>query len=336
MSVAPLQRKADYNEGHPASHAVSEDIVIPEPVPFEDPAGFTSAPDLNAEEVAHFKEQGFIVKRGLIDEPTAFEAVIDHLWRNVPRDLMRRDDPDSWTDTPETHWTEEDSLRVGALAQNDWKMRSKDGIGTESFLIDGIANHPNVRNVAAALMGGTPAPVRRVRGIYAVFPSKPGTQNRYRPHTDYMAAHLTAMVIADEIGPGCGGFMLWPGSHKRLHPYWETVHGGIMAPENAETFRRAREEILRDTPPVEFTGGRGDVIFWHPRALHSAGINQSKELGRPMVRVIIPCDFQIEGRDYFDDPDYGPGADYQWWIDTRNHADDVPPTAENLWEDWGI
>ncbi len=336
MSVAPLQRKADYNEGHPASLPISDDIEVPDPIPFEDLASFTSAPTLTEKEAAHFKDQGFIVKRRLIDDPAIFESVIDHIWQHVPRDLMRRDEPNGWTDTPETQWTEADSLRVGALAQNNWKMRSKSGIGTESFLTDDIASHPNMRQVAAALMGKPPEPVRRVRGIYTVFPSKPGTENRYRPHADYMAAHLTAMVIADEIGPRCGGFMLWPGSHKRLHPYWETVHGGTMAPQNAEPFRLAREEILRDTNPVEFTGSRGDVIFWHPRVLHSAGINQSAELGRPMVRVIVPCDFQIAGRDYYDDDDFGPGEDYQWWIDTRNYQSDVPPTGDNMWDDWAI
>lgn len=336
MSVAPLQRNADYNVGHAASLPVSDDIKFPKPIPFEDPTSFTVAATLDAAEAARFKKHGFIVKRGLIEDQATFVSVIDHIWQCVPRDLMRRDDSRSWTDAPETQWTEADSLRVGALAQNNWKMRSKDGIGTESFLINGIANHASVRQVATALMGGPPAPVRRVRGIYSVFPSKPGTENRYRPHTDYMAAHLAAMVIADDIGPGCGGFMLWPGSHLRLHPFWDTVHGGAMAAENAEPFRLAREQIIQDTTPVEFTGGRGDVIFWHPRALHSAGINQSADDDVPMVRVIVPCDFQIVGRDTFDDPDYGPGPDFQWWIDTRNYVDDVPPTAENLWEDWGL
>ena len=147
---------------------------------------------------------------------------------------------------------------------------------------------------------------------------------------------LSAMVIGGAIRPRGGGFMLWPGSHKRLHPYWRTVHGGAMAAENAEPFLAAREQILSDTMPVEFTGAPGDVIFWHPRTLHSAGLNHSADEGEPVGRVIIPCDYQVAGRDYVDDPDYGPGADFQWWIDTRNFEGDVPPTADNMWDDWGI
>jgi hypothetical protein len=338
MSLAPTQREADYNVGHPASLAIASDITLPEPTTFKDPSYFSAAPSLNAEEAAHFKSQGFIVKRGLIDDPAAFDQVIDHIWRNVPRDLMQRSDSQSWIGAPEDQWTEADSLQVGLLARNNWKIRSKgaDGIGAESFLTERIANHPNTVQVAEALMGATPDRVRRVRGIYCVFPSKPGAENRYGPHTDYMAAHLTAMVIADDIEPRCGGFMFWPGSHVRLHPYWETVHGSAMASDNGAAFRQAREDILRDTTPIEFTGARGDVIFWHPRALHSSGVNFSAEMGKPMVRVIIPCDFQRPNRDYFDDTQFGPGEDYQWWIDTRNDTADTPPTADNMWDDWAI
>ena len=109
-----------------------------------------------------------------------------------------------------------------------------------------------------------------------------------------------------------------------------------MISAKAERFLTAREQILRDTMPVEFNGKPGDVIFWHPRALHSAGLSHSADNGSPAVRVIIPCDYQIAGRDYFDDEDYGPGADYQWWIDTRNFASDVAPSENNIWDDWGI
>tara|TARA_A100001037_G_C15088081_1_gene607678 strand:+ start:172 stop:1287 length:1116 start_codon:yes stop_codon:yes gene_type:complete len=336
MSISPTMRRADYNEGHAASLPISVDLPLPEPDVFHDPISFDCNATVNPSEAAHFKEHGFIVKRGLIRDAEVFVQIEDHMWNNVPRGLMRRDDPNSWIDTPGQCWTERDSLEVGMLLEGNWKMRSKEGIGTEPFLIGKIANHPNMRSIARILMGGTPALSRRVRGIYSVFPSRPGSVGRYRPHADYMAAHLSAMVISSEINPRGGGFIIWPGSHKRLHPYWRTVHGGTMISAKAEPFLTAREQILRDTMPVEFNGKPGDVIFWHPRALHSAGLNHSADNGSPAVRMIIPCDYQIAGRDYFDDEDYGPGADYQWWIDTRNFASDVAPSENNIWDDWGI
>jgi len=338
MSAAPKLRAADYNEGHPASMPVSEHIPLPEPVVLRDPAFSTASTTMTLAEAEHFKRAGFIVKRGLIDAPAVFAQVIDHMWANVPRALMQRREPSTWIDAPEDEWTEEDSLRVGHLTRNNWKMRSKgpNGIGTEKFLTEGIANHPNMRRIVEALIGGPVQRADRVRGIYAVFPSAPGTPNRYNVHVDNMASHVAAMVIADEIGPGCGGFMLWPGSHIPLHPYWRTVHGGMMSAAQADGFRRAREEILRETQPVEFTGSAGDVIFWHPRLLHSAGINRSAEQDAPCVRVIVPCDYQRAGRDYFDDQTFGPGAEFQWWIDVRNFHGDEPPTADNMWDDWAI
>jgi hypothetical protein len=87
---------------------------------------------------------------------------------------------------------------------------------------------------------------------------------------------------------------------------------------------------------VEFIGSAGDVIFWHPRAIHSAGINRSAEHGDPLVRVIIPCDFQLDGLAYVDDEKFGPSEDYQWWIDTRNFEEDMPPNSTNIWDDWAI
>ena len=69
------------------------------------------------------------------------------------------------------------------------------------------------------------------------------------------------MIIGSEIEPRGGGFMFWPGSHTVLHPYWQTVHGSRMASDHSEAFRTAKENILRDTMPVEFTGSPGDVIF---------------------------------------------------------------------------
>ena len=141
------------------------------------------------------------------------------------------------------------------------------------------------------------------------------------------------MVLVDEFGPACGGFMFWPGSHTSLHPSWQTVHGSGMDVEQPEPFRAAKEQTLRETIPLEFTGSAGDVIFWHPRALHSAGINRSAELGAPMVRPIIPCDFQRDGLTSVDDPDFGPGEAFQLWIDTRNVAEDLPATPNNMWDD---
>ena len=337
MSVL-AKRRADYNEGHPATLPIADYLPLPKPTPFQDPVYFTRAPDLNDNEIAHFKRDGFIVKRGLIDDPALFAEVVDLIWSKVPRELMRRHDSETWVSPADSEWTEADSLKVGMLARDNWKIRSKgpSGIGTEALLVDGIANHPKVQSVVGRLIGRPVKPVRRVRGVYCIFPSAPGTANRYNVHVDYISSHVAAMVMVDEIGPDCGGFMFWPGSHVTLHPYWQTVHGSGMDAAQAEPFRAAKERILKETSSIEFTGSPGDVIFWHPRALHSAGINRSAEKGKPMARPIVPCDFQLAGLTFADDTDFGPGEDFQWWIDTRNTTKDLPTTTDNIWDDWAI
>lgn len=337
MRALPQLRAADYNEGHPSTLPIAADLELPEASVFRDPEFAIAGPPLSTEEAEHFKREGFLVKRRLLSTRDAFDEIRAHIWRHVPSGLMSESAPHTWIAPDETQWTEDDALRVGALSLNSWKMRSKgrSGIGTEQFLVDEIANHPNMLAMARQLMGGEPQRVRRVRGIYCVFPAAPGSKGRYGPHTDNVAAHLSAMVIADSVPPRCGGFTLWPRSHLRLHRFWRTVHGGEMDGVQAQAFLAAREQVLVDTRPIEFAGEAGDVMFWHPRCLHSAGINHSAELGRPLLRIVVPCDYQLTGRDYFDDKEFGPGEDYMWWIDTRNFKEDVPPKAENMWADWG-
>ena len=114
------------------------------------------------------------------------------------------------------------------------------------------------------------------------------------------------------------------------------MHGSRIAEENKEGFGEARDAVLRDITPVEFSGAAGDVIFWHPRMLHSAGVNHSAQSARPVVRVIVPCDYQIDGQTYVDDLEFGPGPDFQWWVDTRNFAEDAPTTPDNIFHGWAI
>ena len=112
MAISPTMRKADYNQGHAASLPISVNLPLTAPEPFQDPRGFDRAIAVNPVEVEHLKEHGFIVKRGLIEDPAVFEKVEDYIWRNVPRGLMQREDPESWIDFPNDEWTEADSLQV--------------------------------------------------------------------------------------------------------------------------------------------------------------------------------------------------------------------------------
>ena len=83
-----------------------------------------------------------------------------------------RDDPASWMDSPQVKWTPEDHAKIGILRGRNWKMRSPgaNGIGTEPFLVNDIANHPTMVAIVSAFLGARVEPVTHVREIYGVFP----------------------------------------------------------------------------------------------------------------------------------------------------------------------
>ena len=318
----------------PHAPSATEDVVSRESEVFAGPNFTNGEPTLSEAEVAFFKENGFLLKRGFLEEDETFKRVVDYVWENVPRGILRRDDPQTWLTVPHDQWTEEDAATVGQLTRGGWKVRSNGGIGTEPIFVDKIANHPRMRSLVALFIGEPVRRARRVRGVYAQFPKPPDDEGQLSPHADGTAGHLTAMVLVDEIPPRCGGFTIWPGSHHRLHPHYATVNGNRRIPDGEEAYDRARDAAIRDITPLEFPGEAGDVVFWHPRLIHSPGINLSADLGRPIMRYVVPCDYQRDGLTLFDDPERGPSSERQWWVDTRNHLEDIPATLDNIWDGW--
>ena len=329
----------DYNTGHPSTQGIADDVRYLEVKAAEVVKAGTSSPKLNLAEVQFFKQHGYLIKQGLLaDSRQAFKQAIDHFWDSVPGHGLKHDDYTTWLNNPGSHWSEEDHPRVGSLMGTNWKMRSpgESGVGTESFLIKGIANHPNMIAMAKEFLGAPIKPVERVRGIYGVFPVKTERDGALHPHGDYMASQISAMVLLHDVPPRCGGFTFWAGSHKRMHMCWDRVSGSTITGERAPRYASERDQVLRDTVPVEFSGQAGDVVFWHPRLIHSAGVNYSVVDGNPRVRILTPIDYQRAGETYIDDLEFGPGPKYQWWVDTRNVEEDVPATEQNLWHGWAI
>lgn len=329
----------DYNVGHPTTKPIAEDVKFLPGDVAQDAVSSTRPYALEPTDIEFFKQHGYLIKRGLLaDQTSAFRKAQEHFWVHVPGHGLRPDDPATWVNNPASHWQPEDHARVGTLLGTNWKMRSRgdDGIGTETFLVDQLANHPRMMNLASAFLSARIRPVRRVRGIYGVLPLPDTSQDRMYPHGDYMASQLSAMVLLCDLGPRCGGFTVWPGSHRRMHMSWDRVSGSTITGDRVESYPRERDQLLRDTRPVEFTGSAGDVIWWHPRLIHSAGVNYSSETDEPIVRILTPIDYQRAGETYVDDLEFGPGPKYQWWVDTRNVLEDATSTPDNLWYGWAF
>ena len=265
-----------------------------------------------------------------------FKHIVDYAWETVPDGVMARDNPSSWSDEPHKRWPMSEAARIGVLQNATWKMRSPHVYGRESALLDTTANHPLVRTVVRQFLGNQLECAKRVRGIYLVLPKLPESKGRLGPHVDHSAAQLSAMVLIDEIPARIGAFTVWPGSHLRLHRFWTSCQGAHFNQRVKSEFDEEFKAILSDTVPVEFVGEAGDVVFWHPRLIHSAGVNYSAETSNPRIRFAIPCDFQKSGYTFYDDDDLGPGSRHQWWVDTRHFREDPAPTLTNMWDDWCI
>jgi len=317
----------------------SEVLVRPEfkngdPTLVDGPEFTNGDPTLSEAEVAFFKEHGFLVKRGFLDEKETFERIVDFVWENVPRELVKRDDPKTWIDAPHGEWTAEDAENAGHFRRGSWKMRSRK-IGTEPFFVDKIANHPRMRQLVSRFIGEPVRRANRVRGVYCIFPKSPDREARLGPHGDHTGAQLSAMVFVDTVPPYCGGFTIWPSSHHMSHLYHTTVYGPLD-PDRADQYVKARDAVLKEVTPVQFSGKAGDVVFWHPRLVHGPGVNYSADHDQPVVRYIVPCEYQKDGLTSYFNLSHGPAPNRQWWVDTKNFREDVPATAENMWEGWAF
>lgn len=110
------------------------------------------------------------------------------------------------------------------------------------------------------------------------------------------------------------------------------VRGG-----RTERWKELHGKAIREIEPIECCGEAGDVIWWHGRTLHSAGIHHGST-----VRLAVPADFQQAGRSTIpstrptwpaDDSSKVNGL--EWFKDTLPFAKDAAP-QEDMWASWQI
>ena len=177
-------------------------------------------PSLEPDDIAFFKEHGFLIKKGLLD-PMKTEQAMSRVWdvlegkalQTVPGITgeqyqhsispgIRRDDPASW---------------VGASVNYDGKhpggLRS---LGHLNWMRELVPYDPNVRAIARQMLGPL-RETRRVRGIYPIFPEnqdhlKHGAVreddagvSELGPHLDGQVNQLNVMCYLADVGPRCGG-----------------------------------------------------------------------------------------------------------------------------------
>lgn len=296
-------------------------------------------------EAAFFVAHGFLVKRGLIEEAAidkALERIWAHLLDRVPQAGGRRllpDEPDTWLDPQwaPTPPTPKAGPHAGRLRTEHRGANVKlHDLGGADFLVRLVPNNPPLRAVAAALLGDL-RPSRRVRGVYAVFPTTAPPSGDpaagLAPHTDQVCQQLNLCVYLDDVPPRSGGFTIYPGSHRamfpahRWHANWSPLAG----------YKEAVEQVAAKTQPLELVGAKGDAVFWHGRTVHSAGIHAGRN-----VRWAVFANFTHDRRVLGDDEHRAAGQ-YEWFKDAKLFRDDARVAASGeaagaagMWRGWRL
>ncbi|MFT7688466.1 MAG: hypothetical protein ACI9FB_003830 [Candidatus Azotimanducaceae bacterium] len=293
---------------------------------------------LTSEELSFFKQYGYLIKRQAISI-SGCKRALDRMWETAPEGI-KRDDPSTWKSISESAEFD-DSLLVKKGTR--WQLRSS---STEAEIIE-LAYNRQVCAWAEQLLGeGTlkapkidgepmgswgpawpggpvdPAKGDGVRGIYATLPwDQSNPVPRDNLHTDGHPFHLGAVCLLEDNPPGGGGFKVWPTSHKRFYPLFPMQYDQARIPfyEHMPTFKGINHppeylsevnQVESDTSPVDCHGEAGDLVFWHHRMGHMAGINTSEP---PCIRQALLYDFSKSD------------------LDTMRLA----PPHEDMWLDWG-
>ena len=296
-------------------------------------------------EIEFFKENGFLFKRHLIDREATADA-LDRAWQSLTETVppaegsswqLQRDNPETWR-TPQ--W----STLPPADSSGPFEGRQRTAvhgrtvkmheIGDQQYLLNLVPNNPKIREIARSLLADNLKRSERTRGVYALFPTKRLSAEEVEkrlngsslgPHTDRVCQQLNVCVYLDDVPPRSGGFTVYPGSHRimfQAHRYeanWSPT----------DSFSDAMQEVVRKITPVEFVGNQGDVVFWHGRTVHSAGVHIGDS-----IRWAVFADF-TEDREILDADAHRAMGLYEWFKDAKMFKSDRE-VSDDMWRSWRL
>jgi Phytanoyl-CoA dioxygenase (PhyH) len=225
---------------------------------------------LSQEEVTFFKENGYLIKRGILDR-ALMERARETMWGGAPAQLQR-DNPTTWVGPFQEKSDDRESVRY----EYTWKYRAP---GKEAWMVQLLPKNPVVWAIAEQLLGvGQVQAPERVRGIYAILPEGNKPDHPYRCHVDQHPFHLGVVAYIDTVQPNGGGFTVWPGSHRQFYPTFATQHTFTPTAATQTVMAQVNQQAY-----VDCHGEAGDVVFWHHRLGHSAGHNRSNRLRQAVL-----------------------------------------------------
>ena len=301
---------------------------------------------LSEAEVDHFKTNGFVVKPGLID-PKQVRQVLDRVWdftttcssaKEEGAPYLDRQDIRSWRNPrwikqppPDQTGPYQGRERV-AVHGRTIKMHI---LGNQRYLRDLVKSNDDIQHIAQHLLAEDLKPVHRTRGVYAVFPrplSEDGEESKEEPspdmlgpHTDRVCQQLNVCIYLDDVPARNGGFTLYPGSHQVMF----NAHQFESNWSPTDKFQASLKEVVDSITPVEIAGEAGDVIFWHGRCVHSAGIHVGDR-----IRWAVFGDFMRDAELLTPD-EHKECGQFEWYKDTplARHDQEI---SGHMWRNWRL
>jgi hypothetical protein len=252
---------------------------------------------LTPEEIRFFRDEGFLIKRGITDESLTAQAR-ERLWENAPPGIDPNN-PDTWVG-PIQEYREKNNEKGNDGGGYGWWYR---GIGSKEWMVRMLVIHPPIWEIVEQMLGEEDV-VRpnSVRGIYCRLPEGNVPCKPLSCHTDAHAFHLGVVGYIDDVAPNGGGFSVWPRSHRVFYYTHQTRH----LRDQSEQYLKNRA-YFNHRSPIDCHGRAGDVVFWHHRLAHSAGSNRSKGIRKAVLGDYVKKDIER----------------------TMNE-----PPCEDMWEDW--
>ena len=246
---------------------------------------------LTDDDIRFFVREGYLIKQNVMD-PDLMARGRERMWSNLPPPL-ERGKPETWIGPFDEPVDDGASHRH----QYMWKYREPGG---EDWMVRLLATDPSVMGMAEQLLGeGALFRPDRIRGIYCVLPEGEAPPRPMGCHVDAHPFHLGVVGYIDDVGPGGGGFTVWPGSHQVFFHDFTNRYNFDRTPAYV-----AHKEEVDGTPPMDCHGKAGDIVFWHHRMGHSVGHNRT---GR--IRQAVLYDYKRADLD----ENATPGGDM--WID---------------------
>ena len=197
-------------------------------------------PPLSREEIAHFKREGYLVKRNVLD-PELCRRARDALWEKNESAVLRRDDGATHVGPFPEHDERNDSTGMHIRKGYLWNVREAGGDALLHDLLPHrvmpwleqlLGKGQVVQPIADSARGQNIWGGYELRGYYTVLRQPPDAprialREQYNlddlrtAHVDFQPIHLTCTGYIDEVGTADGatggGTVLYPRTHRLLH-----------------------------------------------------------------------------------------------------------------------